>query len=61
MGKRILVIDGESICNVFYRFLSGKGYEGGCAPNGRKGLQLLDAETPDLVTDGYNDAQGQRS
>ncbi|MEN7972571.1 MAG: response regulator [Verrucomicrobiota bacterium] len=50
MKHKILVIDDdESICNVFSRFLCGKGHEVVCASNGRKGLQVFDAEKPDLV------------
>jgi len=48
--KRILVIDDdEKIRTLFKRFLGGKGYDVLCAENGKEGLQLLEAETLDLV------------
>ncbi len=48
--KRILVIeDDEKIRTVFARYLGGQGYMVECAANGKEGLQLLEAEPPDLV------------
>ncbi|VGO14946.1 Response regulator MprA [Pontiella desulfatans] len=47
---RILIIDDdETIRNVFQRFLTGKGFDVSVAPDGRKGLRVLDDEQVDLV------------
>lgn len=48
--KRILVIDDdEKIRTVFSRFLGRYGYAVDCAADGKKGLDQLEAEPPDLV------------
>ncbi len=48
--KRILIIDDdEKIRIVFERFLKGQGYVVDSAEDGKVGLRLLEAETPDLV------------
>lgn len=48
--KQILVIDDdEKIRTIFARFLRSKGYAVTCAEDGKEGLRLLEAESPDLV------------
>lgn len=46
----ILVIDDDAaIRTVFDRILHKAGYSVICADNGRKGLKLLESESPDIV------------
>ena len=48
--QHILVIDDdEMIRTVFKRFLKGQGYDVECAEDGREGLRMIEAKSPDLV------------
>lgn len=50
MNKRILVIDDERpTLHIFRLLLSAYGYEVFTAENGRAGLELFEAERPDIV------------
>jgi len=48
--KKILVIDDDrDMCQLLKHFLTRKGYEVAEMYNGKKALEYLDAEQPDLI------------
>lgn len=48
--KRILIIDDDpTIKKLFTQFLQHKGYDVECASNGRIGMEMIEANPPDLV------------
>ncbi|MEI6891333.1 MAG: response regulator, partial [Pontiella sp.] len=49
MARILIIDDDETIRSVFYRFLTGKGYEVVVARDGREGLRALESERVDLV------------
>ena len=49
MARILIIDDDETICSVFQRFLTGKGYIVDVAADGRQGLRLLEEESVDLV------------
>ena len=51
MAKKILVIDDEPhVVKYLTSFLADSGYETCSAANGEQGMEVLEAEKPDLIT-----------
>ncbi len=49
MSKILIIEDDASICNLFARYLEGRGYQVVCAGDGVEGLEKLREEGADLV------------
>ena len=48
--ENILIIDDDvDMCKLLHRFLTRNGYEVAYAHNGKKGLQVMDAQIPDAI------------
>ena len=48
--EHILIIDDDvDMCLLLHRFLSRNGYEVSYAHTGKKGLELMDLQTPDII------------